>query len=97
METLPPLLVRPEKESKAKKMRLDVLMPWVPEKLSYDQTMRGKTPQYCKDVFQQEAWEYQNGVQLDVPNSLVYSKVEKVIKTLRRSNAVIPDVMYIKG
>ena len=28
-----------------------------------------------------EAWEYQNGVQLDVPNSLVYSKVEKVIKT----------------
>ena len=44
-----------------------------------------------------EAWEYQNGVQLDVPNSLVYSKVEKVIKTLRRSNAVIPDVMYIKG
>ena len=28
-----------------------------------------------------EAWKYQNGVQLDVPNSLVYSKVEKVIKT----------------
>ena len=28
-----------------------------------------------------EAWEYQNGVQLDVLNSLVYSKVEQVIKT----------------
>ena len=27
-----------------------------------------------------EAWEYQNGVQLDVPNRLVYSKVEKVKK-----------------
>ena len=78
-------------------MRLDVLMPLVSGILSYDQKMRGKSPQCCKDVFQQEAWEYQNGVQLDVPNSLVYSKVEKVIKTLRRSNAVIPDVMYIKG
>ena len=26
-----------------------------------------------------EAWEYQNGVQLDVPNSLVYSKVEQLV------------------
>ena len=84
-------------ELKTKKMRLDVLMPLVSGILSYDQKMRGKSPQCCKDVFQQEAWEYQNGVQLDVPNSLVYSKVEKVIKTLRRSNAVIPDAMYIKG
>ena len=33
-----------------------------------------------------EAWEYQNGVQLDVSNSLVYSKVEQVIKKLKKWN-----------
>ena len=58
-------------------MRLDVLMLLVSGILSYDQKMKGKSPQYCKDVFQQEAWGYQNGVQLDVPNRLVYSKAEK--------------------
>ena len=76
-------------------MRLDVLMSLASGIWSYDQIMWGKSPQYCKDVFQQVALAYQNGVQLDVPNSLVYSKVEKPIKTFRRSNAVIPDVMYI--
>ena len=29
-----------------------------------------------------EAWEYQKGAQLDVPNSLVYSKAEEVITTI---------------
>ena len=49
---MPPFFVRPKNELKTKKMRLDVLMPLVSGILSYDQKMRGKSPKYCKDVFQ---------------------------------------------
>ena len=47
-----PFFVKPKKEIKTKKMRLDVLMPLVSGILSYDQKMKGKRPIYWENVFQ---------------------------------------------
>ena len=47
-----PCLVKPKKELKPKKMRLDVLMGLVSRILSYDQKMKGKNPKYWNIFFQ---------------------------------------------